>query len=150
MIYRSLPGCFQRLLFFNLPRFTHVSFCSCCYRCEKNPTKTQSSSLNFQTIFSFCLWLFNRIPIGIKILISKKSDNFSLNLRSSQKTDCNKPSKNRDHMYRPLGEKMWNDGMYLWLHLSSLLRFCPLISPLHVTSDIPNHWEAVKGFSKLP
>lgn len=155
MIYRSLPGCFQRLLFFNLPGFTHVSvfFCSCRYRCEEkknNPKKPQSSSLSFHTTFNFCLMLFSLIPITLKISISKKSDNLSLkNLSSTQKIYCNKPSKNVDHMYRPFRGKKCETMVYI-CHCTShrFLRFCPLISPLHITSDIANHWEAVKGFSK--
>lgn len=114
---------------------------------KKNP-KNQSSSLNFHTMFNFCLWLFSLIPITLKISISKKSDNFSLQNLSTQIIYCDKTSKNVDHMYRPFGEK-YETMVYIY-HCTShhFLRFCPQISSLHITSDIPNHWEAIKGFSK--
>lgn len=116
---------------------------------KKNP-KNQSSSLSFHTMLNFCLWLFSLIPITLKISISKKSDNFSLkNLSSTQKIYYNKTSKNVDHMYRPFRGKKSVKQWYIFV-IAPLITSSDSaqISPLRITSDFANHWEAVKGFSK--
>ena len=69
----------------------------------------------------FCLWLFRLfrpLPFTLMILISKKSENFSLK-KSHKHSEQQKKQQNQTLCTALSGRKTWNNSIYLSLNLSS-------------------------------